>query len=92
MAGPPGKPRPITRASLSKASPAASSMVWPNVSYSPHPLTWTMNLVFNVLEPFAKDLWFNEIAGYGSRSEEFVWSKQTYFGSLYQKVVAERRS
>lgn len=57
-----------------------------------HPLKWTMNLVFNVLEPFAKDLWFNEIACYGSRSEEFVWSKQTYFGSLYQKVVAERRS
>ena len=32
MAGPPGKPRPITRASLSNASPAASSMVEPMTS------------------------------------------------------------
>jgi len=57
-----------------------------------HPLKWIMSLVFDTLEPFAKDLWFNEIASYGSRPGEFTWSKQTYFGGLYQKVVAERWS
>ena len=57
-----------------------------------HPLKWVMSLVFDALEPFAKALWVNEIASYGSRAEEFSWSKQTYFGGLYQKVVAERRS
>lgn len=56
-----------------------------------HPLKWAMSLVFDTLEPFAKDLWDNEIASYGSRSEDFTWSKETYFGGLYQKVVAERR-
>jgi len=56
-----------------------------------HPLKWIMNLVYYGLEPFAKDLWFNEIASYGNRSGEFTWTKQTYFGGLYQKVVAERR-
>ena len=30
IAGPPGKPNFITLAILSKASPAASSIVWPN--------------------------------------------------------------
>jgi SAM-dependent methyltransferase len=57
-----------------------------------HPLKWIMSLVFDTLEPFAKALWVNEIASYASQSEEFSWSKQTYFGDLYQKVVAERRS
>lgn len=57
-----------------------------------HPLKWIMSLVFDAVEPFAKDLWFNEISSYGSGSEEFAWSKQTHFGGLYQKVVAERRS
>lgn len=56
-----------------------------------HPLKWVVSLVFAALEPFAKELWSNEITSYGSRSDEFVWSKRTYFGSLYQKVVAERR-
>lgn len=56
-----------------------------------HPLKWIMSLVFAGLEPFAKELWSNEITSYGSRADEFVWTKRTYFGRLYQKVVAERR-
>jgi ubiquinone/menaquinone biosynthesis C-methylase UbiE len=56
-----------------------------------HPLKWLMSFVNDTLEPFAKALWTNEIASYASRAEEFTWSKQTYFGGLYQKVVAERR-
>lgn len=56
-----------------------------------HPLKWAMSLVFDILEPFAKDLWDNEIPSYGSRPEAFTWSKETFFGGLYQKVVAQRR-
>jgi hypothetical protein len=55
-----------------------------------HPLKWIMSFVNDTLEPFAKALWVNEIASYASRPEGFSWSKQTYFGGLYQKVVAER--
>ena len=55
-----------------------------------HPLKWIMSFINDTLEPFAKEMWVNEIASYASRKEEFAWSKQTYFGGLYQKVVAER--
>jgi ubiquinone/menaquinone biosynthesis C-methylase UbiE len=55
-----------------------------------HPLKPVMSLVFDTLEPFAKDLWHKEISFFGSGADEFVWRKQTYFGGLYQKVVAER--
>lgn len=57
-----------------------------------HPLKWIMSFLNDTVEPFAKALWTNEIASYASQPEDFSWSKQTYFGGLYQKVVAGRRS
>ncbi|CAK0755369.1 Methyltransferase [Gammaproteobacteria bacterium] len=56
-----------------------------------HPLRGIMALVFHWLEPFARILWTREIKSYASRAEEFDWEKRTYFGGLYQKVVAVRR-
>jgi SAM-dependent methyltransferase len=55
-----------------------------------HPLKPMTGLVFGLLEPFAKSLWRREIASYSSETEAFTWSKETYFGGLYQKVVARR--
>ena len=55
-----------------------------------HPLKVITSLVFDTLEPFAKDLWHNEIADFASAPGGFVWSKQTYFGDLFQKVTACR--
>ena len=55
-----------------------------------HPLKVVTSLVFDTLEPFAKDLWRNEIADFASTPDGFVWSKQTYFGDLFQKVTASR--
>lgn len=55
-----------------------------------HPLKVIMGLVFNFLEPFAKDLWHDEIVDFASAPDNFVWCKQTYFGGLYQKVTAHR--
>lgn len=55
-----------------------------------HPLRWLMSLVFDTLEPFAKDLWRDEIASHASRPEDFAWRKRICFGGLYQVVVAER--
>jgi hypothetical protein len=49
-----------------------------------------MSLVFDTLEPFAKDLWRRDIAGYARAGDQFAWSKETYFGGLYQRVVARR--
>ncbi len=55
-----------------------------------HPLKPVMSRVFDTLEPFAKGLWDHEISDYAREAARFGWSKQTYFGGLYQKTVARR--
>jgi ubiquinone/menaquinone biosynthesis C-methylase UbiE len=55
-----------------------------------HPLKAITSLVFDTLEPFAKDLWHNEIQDFASARDAFVWSKETYFGNLFQRTVARR--
>lgn len=57
-----------------------------------HPLKGITSFVFDTLEPFAKDLWHHEISDYASTPNEFVWSKQTYFGGLFQIAVARRQA
>jgi hypothetical protein len=55
-----------------------------------HPLRLPMSLVCHFLEPFAKRLWHGEISSFATRPNDFAWRKTTYFGDLYQKVVATR--
>lgn len=55
-----------------------------------HPLRGIMNLVFRWLEPYAAGLIEREIADFSDDAGSFLWRKRTYFGGLYQKVVAER--
>ena len=54
-----------------------------------HPLKPITNLVFKLLEPFAKSLCEHEIADFVSDADSFSWRKRTYFGGLFQKVVAQ---
>ncbi|CAK0756812.1 Methyltransferase [Gammaproteobacteria bacterium] len=56
-----------------------------------HPLKGIMALVFKTLEPYAMTLWDREIQSYATQANAFHWEKNTYFGGLYQKVVATRR-
>jgi len=56
-----------------------------------HPLKFITSLVFDTLEPFAKGLWRHQIADFASHAGDFSWRQETYFGGLFQKVVAERR-
>ncbi|MBB4265986.1 rhodoquinone biosynthesis methyltransferase RquA [Roseospira visakhapatnamensis] len=58
-----------------------------------HPLRPIMIVVWRLLEPYAIALSKNEIRSYASKdlADAFTWRKETYFGGLYQKVVAERR-
>jgi hypothetical protein len=49
------------------------------------------SLIFDTLEPYAKGLWRTEIATFAGNDPRFTWRKETYFGDLYQKVVATRR-
>lgn len=62
--------------------------------HKPHfanPLKGLMSFVFDTLEPYAKSLWHNDIAVFADAPDRFEWRKQTYFGGLYQKVVARCR-
>ncbi len=56
-----------------------------------HPLKAITSIVFDTLEPFAKSLWHHPVADYASDRSGFRWRQETYFGGLFQKVVAERR-
>jgi ubiquinone/menaquinone biosynthesis C-methylase UbiE len=56
-----------------------------------HPLKPITSFVFDTLEPYAKGLWREEIAEFAGNDERFEWRKETYFGSLFQKVVATRK-
>lgn len=59
--------------------------------HKPHwanPLKPVMSLVFDTLEPFAKSLWRQDIRDFASEPEKFRWHKESFFGGLYQKVVA----
>jgi hypothetical protein len=56
-----------------------------------HPLRGVMNLIWRKLEPFAIELLETEISTLADDSPAFTWSKETFFGGLYQKVVATRR-
>lgn len=55
-----------------------------------HPLRAPMHLVFRWLEPFANGLLAREIEDFAGSQPDFTWRKETYFGGLYQKVVATR--
>ena len=55
-----------------------------------HPLGWVRSRVFDALEPLAKGLWGREIRDFAGEGVGFAWHKETYFGGLYQKVVARR--
>ncbi len=56
-----------------------------------HPLRPLMALIFDLFEPFAKELCAHEISDYADDADAFEWRTETYFGGLYQKTVAERR-
>ncbi|MFQ5959360.1 MAG: rhodoquinone biosynthesis methyltransferase RquA, partial [Alphaproteobacteria bacterium] len=57
-----------------------------------HPLKPITSVVFDTLEPFAKSLWNNDISHFAGDRDRFAWSKETYFGGLFQKTVARPRA
>ena len=56
-----------------------------------HPLRLLMTGVFRRLEPYAMDLWANEISAFmPADAMPRSFTKQTYYGGLYQKLVLTR--
>ena len=56
-----------------------------------HPMGPIMWFVFRYLEPLAPSLCASEIRNFASEPDSFTWTKRTFFGGLYQKVVAVRK-
>jgi len=55
-----------------------------------HPLRYLFPFVLPKLEPFALDLWREEITGWLSQSRATITHQRLFFGGLYQLVVARR--
>ena len=56
-----------------------------------HPLGPLVRMVFRKLEPYAIDLWRDEVEAFLPRdAKPTTLAKQTYFGGLYQKLVLTR--
>jgi len=89
----PATPRRKAVACLLRAVKPGGKVVFVDY-HKPHwanPLSLIMSAVLGCLEPFAMDLWRQDIAAIaGEAGADFDWSKTTYFGGLYQKVVAKR--
>jgi ubiquinone/menaquinone biosynthesis C-methylase UbiE len=55
-----------------------------------HPLRYLWRPLLAALEPFALDLWREEITHWLPGAARAGWRKQSFFGGLYQKVVIRR--
>lgn len=55
-----------------------------------HPLKPVLKTFNRLFEPFAESLWYNEIASFAPKTDKLIWAKKTYFGDLYQCVIAQR--
>ena len=55
-----------------------------------NPLKYFIRAFNRLYQPFAEALWKNNIKDLTPNAETCSWSKQTYFGGIYQKVVATK--
>ncbi len=56
-----------------------------------HPVRQILNVVNKLLEPFAYSIWEHEISDYAAKADDFIWTKRTFFGGVYQCTVAQRK-
>ena len=57
-----------------------------------NPLKYFIRAFNRLYQPFAETLWKNSIKELTPNAHNFTWSKQTYFGRCYQKVVATKNN
>lgn len=55
-----------------------------------NPLKYFIRAINRLYQPFAEALWKNSIKILTPNAENYHWSQQTYFGGIYQKVVATK--
>ena len=57
-----------------------------------HPLRYIVRMYNRLRHPFAEKLWDRDIDTFAKNKIDFVWHKSTYFGRMFQKVVAVRKN
>ena len=57
-----------------------------------NPLKYFIRAVNRLYQPFAESLWKKSIKELTPEAEKCSWSQQTYFGGIYQKVVATKNN
>ena len=55
-----------------------------------HPLKYPVKIFNRLYEPFAESLWYNEIQDFAPKTGKIIWDKKTFFGGMYQCVIAQR--
>ncbi len=65
---------------------------WHNPLYY-HPLRYVVRMYNRLYHPFVERLWDRDIETFAAPEikPQFVWRKSTYFGRMFQKVVAIRK-
>ena len=56
-----------------------------------NPLRYFVRMWNRLFQPFAEKLWDREINSFATKQDKIIWRKTTYFGRMYQKVIATKR-
>lgn len=56
-----------------------------------NPFKYLVKYYNRLNEPFAESLWHNEIESFAPKSDKFIWDKKTFFGGMYQCVIAQKK-
>lgn len=56
-----------------------------------HPLRYVVRMYNRLHHPFAEKLWDRDIDTFAKHKTDFVWRKSTFFGRMFQKLVATRK-
>lgn len=62
--------------------------------YSPviwHPLRYFVRMFNRLFQPFAEKMWDKEIHTLADNRIQYSWKKTTFFGGMYQKVIATKK-
>lgn len=57
-----------------------------------HPLRYWVRMYNRLYHPFAEKLWDKGIETYASKRTGFTWRKSTYFGGMFQRLVATKKT
>ena len=57
-----------------------------------HPLRYFVRMYNRLRNPFVEKLWDRDIDTFAKNKSQFLWRKSLYFGGMFQKVVATKKT